>query len=508
MRLEVKKNAKRNIIIGVVNNVILLILPFVTRTLLNTLMGSMYLGMNSLFSSILSVLSLSELGFASALVYNMYKPIADGDVDTMNALLALYKKAYRVIGFVVLTIGICLLPFVRNLINGDVPEGVNIYVVFLIELFSSSISYFLFAYRGSILAAYQRVDVTSIVNLVVTITVRILQILVIVFTRNYYLYIIVTPFSAIVNNLWVAYISKKMFPQYKPCGKLDNETLKSIKKLVAGTFIQKACGITRNSLDSICISAFLGLTLTGIYNNYYMIFASIIAMMGVISNALSGGIGNHVATKSIEENFKELCQLDLLYMIISGVCASCMLCLFQPFMRIWMGDNMLLDFFSVVLLCIYFYVLKMGDMKSLYSTANGLWWKMKFRSISETILNIILNVVLGKFYGIRGIIAATTISLFICNFIWATQIIFKSYFGINYLKKYYKNHLFFFIKTITVCVITYSIVSLISVGIQSLNFIIQCVVTVIISAGLFYALNCRTGEFKNALKMIRGKRGG
>ena len=502
MQLEVKKNAKRNIIVGLVNNVAVLILPFITRTLINSILGSMYLGMNSLFSSILTVLSLSEMGFGTAMVYHMYKPIAEGDVDKINALLALYKKAYRIVGFVIIGIGLCLLPFLRILIKGDVPAGVNIYLIYLIELFSTSISYFLFAYRSSILAAYQRADLITVANFIVNLGLKLTQILVLLTTNNYYLYVIVTPVSTLINNIWVGFISKKMYPQFKPEGSLDEGTLNSIKKLVAGTFIQNACMTTRNSLDSIFVSAFLGLTLTAIYNNYYTIFSAVISMMAIISNALSGGIGNHVAVKSIDENFEELKQLDFLYMTIAGVCTSCLLCLYQPFMSIWMGENMLLEFPAVVLLCIYFYILKMGDMKTLYSSANGLWWKMRYRAIIETVTNILLNLVLGFLFGVYGIIIATAISLFFCNFIWGSIINFKNYFGLPKLKLFFRYHFIGVLKAIVFCSITYYVSLIVDISSPYVNLLCKAFVAIVIPTVLYLITSYKTDLFKNAVKMV------
>ena len=505
MQINVTKNAKRNMIIGFVNKIILLFLPFCLKTIINYYLGSEYLGLNSLFSSILTVLSLSELGFSSALVYNMYRPIAENDSKKICALLAVYRKAYKAIGVVILTFGLCVTPFLEKFVNGSYPENINVYLLFIVQLLNIVLSYFMFGYKQSLLAAYQREDIKSVINFITQFLLNISQIICIVLTRNYYFFVICMPIFTVINNLWIGYVTKKMFPEYEPNGKLDTATLSSIKRLVAGTFIQKACVVTRNSLDSICISAFLGLTMTAIYNNYFTLIGAITSLLAIISTSLTGGIGNHVAVKSIEDNFGELKKIDYLYMMISGWCTACLLCLYQPFMRIWMGSTLLLDMKAVVLLCLYFYLLKIGDMRTMYSTANGLWWKMKYRSILETIGNLGLNIILGRFFGVCGIIVATIISLTLCNIIWASEIVFKSYFGRQYLKQYYKYHVCFILKTVIVCVITYVLVQLVAIDNKILSFVLQGIVTFIVSAGLIYVLNCRSQEFKNAFSMIQRK---
>ena len=297
-----------------------------------------------------------------------------------------------------------------------------------------------------------------------------------------------------------------MFPLATPIGKLDKETLKSIKQLVAGTFIQKTCGVMRNSINSICLSAFLGLTMTAIYNNYYVIFTGVTSIMGIASASLSGGIGNHVAIKSVKENFEELKKLDFLYMTISGICTACLICLYQPFMRIWMGEDLLLPISAVALLVLYFYLLKIGDMRFLYSAANGIWWKMKYQYLVEAILSIVLNIVLGKLYGVYGIILATIITIISCNFIWGAYILFREYFSIERLKIYYFYHLRYLTVVAVNCYLTYLAVNTIGdISNVYVDFVLKAVMTVLLSSAIYLIVYIKTDIFKSALRMVRGK---
>lgn len=503
MRFDVKRNAKRGIVIGAANKIILMILPFVVRAVINNRLGSEFLGLNSLFSSIIQVLTLSELGFSSALVFHMYQPIAENNQGKINALLSLYRKAYFVIGTVIMVIGICVMPFLPLLIHGEYPQSVNIYIIFFLQLVNTSISYFLFGYKQSLLVAYQREDVNALINLIVQMALQLSQIALLLITNNYYLYVICIPFFTIVNNVWIGFITKRMFPLAKPYGKLENSVLLEIKKLVAGTFIQKACAVTRNSFDSICLSAFVGLSLTGIYNNYYSILSGVTLMLGIISTSLAGGIGNHVALKSKEENFNELAKLDFLYMNISTFCTVVLLCLYQPFMELWMGKDMTLPFIAIPLFCLYFYILKMGDMRSLYSAANGLWWKMRYRSIVETISNILLNVSLGKLFGVNGIIIATVISIFICNFLWSTSILFKEYFGKHLMRKYFLYHAKYAIFMMAVCAISIVIIRYINIENCFLRLIMCGAIGSAVFVIAFLFVYGRSRVLKESITMIK-----
>lgn len=502
MKLDVKNNARRNIVIGMINRIILLLLPFLTRMIINQQLGAQYLGLNSLFSSVLAVLSLSELGFSSALVFHMYKPIAEDDAEKLSALLNFYRKAYLVIGTVITLVGLLLVPFLPHLINGEYPPNINIYFVYFVQLFNSAISYFLFGYKQSLLVAHQRNDIDSLINLITQSGLQITQIVLLIVTHNYYYFIFCMPVFTIANNLWIAYFTHKLYPNLKCDGKLDKETLQNIKKLVIGSFVQKACGTTRNSLDSICISAFVGLAVTGMYNNYYTIFNGITMLLGVLSASITGGIGNHIVIKSKEENFNELQSLDFLYMALSGWCVACLLCLSQTFMKIWMGDDMLLPIGTVLNMCIYFYVLKLGDMRSVYYAATGMWWEMRWRSITETISNLILNITLGYFLGINGIIWATTISILAFNFIWGSSIIFRCYFGKDQLYKYFMSQLRYLLNTVLICAITYIVCSQLSFSSNYIDLIIKGFICLIVGGGVTLALNVRNNLFKPALKMI------
>lgn len=505
MKLDVAKNAKRNIFIGVLSKCILLIMPFFLRSVINISLGDKYLGLNSLFNSIIQVLSLSELGLSSALVYNMYKPVADNNQEKINALLNLYKKAYRIIGIVILFFGLILIPFLPNLINGEYPLEVNINYIYVIQLINTVLSYFLFAYKQSLLVAYQREDINSIINLVIQFSLQIIQIFLLIYTKNYYLYVLCMPVFTIITNIWIGIITKKMFPNAVCKGSIDKKDLKSIKKLIFGTFIQKACGITRNSLDSICISSFVGLSLTAIYNNYYTVFNGIVIILGIIQTSLIGGIGNHVALKNIDENFDELCKMDFLYMNLSGMCSICLLCLYQPFMKIWMGDNMILPMGIVVLIVLYFYILKLGDIRFIYSSAKGLWWEHRYRTILETISNIILNIVLGKHLGILGIVLATIISLIVFNFYWGSKIVFREYFGLEKLKKYIAYHIKYFLITLCVATITFMIISRVNLTNIYICFIIKGVLCVVISICMYIVFYYKTKIFKDSLNLVLKK---
>lgn len=431
MKLEKTKNARRNILFGILNKVITMFLPFVVRSVIIYALSAEYLGLNSLFSSILQVLNLTELGFSSAMVYSMYKPIAENDDETICALLNFYRKIYFIIGCIVLSLGLLLLPFLDKLINGDVPDNINIYILYLCYLVNTVLSYMMFAYRSSLLNAHQRTDVISNINTITLGSMYFLQIIVLIATKNYYTYVLMMPAFTILNNLIVAGVSRKYYPQYECKGELDSTLISGIKKQTVGLMVNKICAVSRNSLDNIFVSTFLGLAATAMYGNYYYIMNAIIAILMVVSNGLLAGVGNSIVTESPEKNYSDLNKINFVYMWFAGWCTICLICLYQPFMKLWVGKKLMFPNVVAIAFGIYFYALEMGVVRGVYSDAAGLWWENRYRAIVETIANLILNYILVKCFGILGIIVATLISLLVINFGFGSQIVFKYYFKLN-----------------------------------------------------------------------------
>ena len=506
MQINVVKNAKRNMLFGTVNRSIILVIPFIERTAIQMILGSQYLGLGSLFDSLIKMLSLTELGFSSAMVYNMYKPAAEGNIQRMNALLNYYKKVYRVIGTVILAIGLSLIPFLPRLIKGSHPANITLSKLYIIYLLNTSISYFLYGYLTCLLVVHQREDVRSTVDSCVRVGLAVTQICLLWSTKNYYYFAVMLPTFTIINNLWTTERVKRLFPQYKAEGMISADDRKRIKKLVAGTFIQQACKVTRNSLDSICVSAFLGLTLTAIYNNYYLILHGVTTFVGIFTASIVGGVGNHVAIRSVKENFEEMEKLDFVYLWIAGWCTICLLCLYQPFMKLWMGKDMMLPMSAVFFFCSYFYLLKLGDVRTMYSSANGLWWEHRYRALGETILNLILNIYLGKRYGIHGIILATMISLFLCNYMWSVSIIFKLYFARTRQRRYYIYQGKMTAVMVFAGIITYLFCCTVPLNNALQQFVARAGLCIVIPNVFYYVAFKNSEQFQYAKKLLLRRR--
>uniref|UniRef100_UPI00280ACE13 lipopolysaccharide biosynthesis protein n=1 Tax=uncultured Thomasclavelia sp. TaxID=3025759 RepID=UPI00280ACE13 len=410
MKIERTKNATRNIIAGLGLKVYSIIVPFIMRTIMLYVLGAEYLGLDGLFASILQVLNLTELGVGMAMVNSMYKPIAEDDVDKICALMNLYKLYYRCIGCVILTIGFSLMFFLSDLISGDIPHDINIYVLYIMNLGATVLSYWLFAYKNSLLLAHQRNDVSSKITMG-TYTIRyLLQIGAIIIFKSYYIYLMINLVAQILQNIVCAYVANKMYPKYKAYGKLTKDEIKNLNGKIRDVFTSKLGGVVVNSADTIVISTFLGLSLLAVYQNYYYILSAVTGFVSIAFSSCTAGIGNSIIIETEEKNFNDLNKFTFIISWIAGVCSACFLCLFQPFMELWVGKDLMLGFSAVICFCIYFYVCEINALLNLYKDAAGIWHTDRFRPLITALANLIMNLIMVKFWGIYGVILSTVLS--------------------------------------------------------------------------------------------------
>lgn len=499
-----KKNATRNIIFGTCLKLYQIVVPFLMRTIMIYFMGVQYLGLNSLFTSVLQVLNLAELGVGSAMVYSMYKPVAEHDNNTICALMGLYRKYYRIIGMVVLAAGCVIIPFVPHLIKSDVPEGINIYVLYVMNLLATVFTYWLYAYKNSILQAYQRNDIVSKVTIITDTIKYILQIFTIVFLKNYYMYVLVLILLQIASNIITAAVVTRMYPEYRCRGSLPKEEVAQINSRIRDLFTSKIGAVIVNSADTVVISAFLGLTVLAIYQNYFFIISSVIAFIAVVFNSCTAGIGNSIIVETKEKNYNDFKKFTFLIAWIAGFCTVCIVCLMQPFMNIWMNGNekLMLGMSEVVCFCIYFFVYEIQQLLLTYKDAAGMWHDDKYRPLVTALTNLALNIIMVQFFGLYGVLLSTVISIIFIGMPWLFYNLFTVLFKRN-AAKYVIRVVYYTVITIVISIITYSVCSLVPfTGIAEL--IVKLIICIIVPNLLFFATLFKFEEFGQVKALVKG----
>ena len=428
MKLERTKNAARNVVFDGILVIINMLFPFVIRSVMLHFLGTKYLGLNGLFKSLLTFLNLAELGVGSAMVFSMYKPIAEDDTPAICALLRLYRTLYRIIGLVIAGVGLLLIPALKVLIRDELPSGMNLYVLYLMNLGNTVLTYWLFAYKSSLLQAHQRRDVISKVSLAVRLTEYVLEILILLLARNYYLYLSVQLLCQIAVNLLTAAHASRMYPRYVPAGKLPKEKTHDIFRRVRDLFTSKLSATVFDSAATLVISAFMGLTFLAVYQNYYFIITALRMMMVVFLNACMAGVGNKLVIESREANYRDLEKISLLFCWLLGVSTSMLLCLYQPFMSVWMGSENMLETGLVVCFVIYYYSMGANKLINMFKDSAGIWKKDRWRPLTAALVNLGLNLITVHWLGLYGVLLSSVVSIVFIQIPWLFRNLFQEVF--------------------------------------------------------------------------------
>ncbi len=495
------KNTTRNIGAGLVYQVVTSVFPFINRTAILWILGAEFTGLAGLFSSILTVLSIAELGFNTAIVYSLYKPMADKNHEKICEIVSMFKKIYTAVGTVILVGGLAIMPFLPYFIKGSYPNTINLYVVYLLYLINSAVSYYMFAYKECLLIADQRQDVTKKIRTAVNVMKYLVQLVVLIVLKDFYAYLIVAIIGTIVVNLLVHISTKKRYPFYKRI-KARLKIPVELKKQVGGLMINRICDTFRNSFDSLIISGFIGLTATAIYGNYYYIYSALYGIMLVIANAMSASVGNAIIKKTEEENYRDLLAISQIYIGIINFCTISLACLYQPFMKIWVGEDLMLPAFDMILFCIYFYVINLNNIRNQYISGNGIWWKLKGTYVVEALANLVLNILLGYLFGITGVIIATIVTIFVFNYLQRNAILFRSYFKKQSLFRLYKEQLYYTLLLFIGFAVSYSICEILPIKNTIIVIVVRSIVCLILPNLVYFLGIKNTKRFKDSKKLL------
>ncbi len=458
MKLDFKKNVKRNMVANAASSGIRLLFPFLNRTLFLWILGPEYLGLNGLFASILGVLMLAELGFGKAVVCSMYKPVADDDRELLCGYLRFYRTVYRCVGAAIFIIGLSLLPFLDKLVHGTVPPDVDLHILYVIHLVNTAASYFLFAYRGVVLGAHHRNDVITNIRTGVSIAQYVTVFLILLVTRNYYHYILATVVFTVVQNVLLVKASRRLFPDIEPRGALPPEMRRRVISDVKSIFMHKVGGVITYSTDNLVISAFLGLVAVASYGNYYYVMASVAGIVEVVYSSMTGGFGNKIYTESKEDNFRLFMRMNRLSMAVVVFCSAMMTAMYQPFMVVWVkGDPALMRHaLTPVLMVLFFYIVQSRQVLLAFKSAASLWRQDRWKPIVAGAVNLVTNILFVLFlpdaYKLDGVIFSTIIGLVLIQVPWESHVMFSNFFGRAESRAYWRAQVGFAVFTVALCV--------------------------------------------------------
>ena len=462
MKLDFSKNTRRNVIAAAINRLMGALFPFLNRTLFLWVLGPAYLGLNGLFSSILGVLMLADLGFGTAVVCSMYKPVADDNKELLCAYLRFYRTVYRWIGVVIFAGGMCLLPFLRRLVHGSVPPDIDLHVLYVLHLLNTSASYFLFAYRGAVLNAYHRRDIVTNIRTVLSIIQYITVFAVLLLTRNYYLYVIITVVFTVVHNIMVVREARRLFPEIEPRGDLPAEMRKKVLDDVKSIFLHKVGAAVTYSFDNVVISAFLGLVAVAAYGNYYYVCTNVAGIPWAIYDSMIGGFGNKIHTETREENFRLFMRANRMVGMVIIWCSAMMLAMYQPFIGEWTRGNpdLMRHFLTPLLMVVYFYVNQSRQVLLSFKSAAAIWKEDRWKPVTAAVVNLSLNILfviyLPDVYKLDGVILSTVIAFLVVQIPWESYVMFTYFFNRDQAKDYWRFQLRFALLAVVMGSVTWT----------------------------------------------------
>lgn len=400
--------ALRNSSVSLLTQIITVLLQFVTRSVFIRYLGVEALGLTSTFASLLNTLSLAELGFHTAVIYNLYAPLAEKDEKSISKIVSIYRLLYQAIGIFFIAAAFCCLPLLPYILKGVEVTGF-VRCVFLIQATISASTYFL-AYKRSILYADQQGHLANLTDILVSILSNIIQVLLIIWLRSYIVYLLVRLAETIAGNLIVHRMCSKKYP-YLHKEPVDRGILQRIVRQVKDIFASKLAGYVYYSTDSLVISAFVGTVQVGYLNNYVIISKSIRLLVGSITGPITPIIGNLLA-----ENKSEQSQISVFHIytfvrfLLAGLAVAPIVTLSDTFITMWIGADYRMDAWIPILLAADLYIHIIYSACIDYISGSGLFTFDRKVSVLGAGTNLITSLLMVNYLGVAGVLVGTVIS--------------------------------------------------------------------------------------------------
>lgn len=495
------KNTIKNVRSGIIVQTINRLMIFVVRTVFIKTLNTQYVGVNGLFTNILTILSFAELGIGTAIIYSMYKPVAEHDHKKIKSLMKLYQKSYNIIGGVVFLLGLFVIPFMGLIIKDapDIKENLNfIYVLFLVN---TSASYF-FTYKKSIIYAHQKQRVVDNIDSIFYFGKSIAEIAILCITRNFVAYLVTDILATVTENVAIAFKANKMYPYLKDkdAEPLSKEESKGIFSNVKSLVVYKFGGVIMNGTDNILISSMVNVATVGLCSNYTML---ITAIKNIVMHALGGvtaSVGNLNVVGNPKQKENVFYQITFVNYIVFSFGSIAFMLLLNPFIRIWLGEEYLLGLSVSVALAVSFWIDGLRNPGYTYRTTLGLFQKGKMTPYIGAVTNIGLSIIFCKLWGVVGIFVATSVAQ-LASYSWIDPYLIHKYeFKTpvsKYFKKYIKYAVVFGISTVIALYIS-SFINFNAWINLALNAMVAFVVPNIINLIVF----CKGEEFVNLNEKI------
>lgn len=488
-----KVASAKTAISGIILNVITAVLGFITQRIFISNLGVEYAGINGVFTSIISILTLTDLGISTAVIFHLYKPLANGNHDKVAALMQFYHKACRIISGIIILGGLILIPLAPTFV-GETTVPDNLYVIFGLFIANAVFSYTL-NYRRPLLNADQKGFIVNSVVAICHLLLYGLKIFILLATKNFYLYTACTIFAKIIENLIISLIVKKRYPYITKKAKLDTAVKADFKQKIKGSIYHNAASYVVYSTDNIIISQIFGVISVGLYSNYYLILNSLNLLFGQLFTAMTASLGNILASEGAQKLYSVTKKIMLLnFWVYATVSIAAYYCI-TPFVKLWLGADFLFTDVIVITLILNFYLqATRAPMTSILSSA-GIIYENRFVPVVEAIINLVASIALGLTIGLPGVFIGTAMSNLFLHLYSYPKYAFKLV-----LKRNRFEYILTFLKYLGLFIAVWisigGIINFVHFDNYLLDFIAKGVVCVIIPSIVFSIIFHKTEEFK------------
>ncbi len=469
-------NSLKNMITTLASHFTSMLLGFISQAIFVKTLGTEYLGINGLFSNIISMLGVVELGIGSAIIYNLYKPIAEKDIEKTKSLMNFYKKCYRVIALIIFSLGLLIIPFLDILVgetNISQNSIILIYMLFIIDIVCS----YLLTYKRSILYASQKNYIIDIVHIAYLFILNTVQIIILLNTKNYILYLSFKIIMRLAENIIITILANKKYSYLKDkeYKKLDKKIVQDIVKKVKGLCMHKIGVFLVAGTDNIIISTFIGISYVGLYSNYYMIINALSTIIGQIFTAFRSSIGNLLVTSNAEKSYDIYRKLQFVNFWFAMMSSIGIFVVIESFIKVWIGEQYILPRLVLLVLVAnnYVYITKLHP--SSFKEAAGIFYEDRMIPILESVVNIVMSIVFLKIFGLAGVFMGTFCTYMITHIYTYPKFVYGKLLNKTYMQ-YFKDAG----KYLFVTIIAGSVTYLLSVIIQIDNNILQVVKNILL----------------------------
>lgn len=419
-------NSKKNVFYGFLVTILNTLVAFVNRTFFVKCLGLEYLGLNGLFTEVVTMLSLAELGVGMAINYSLYKPIHDNDYRKINQLMALFRKTYNLISIVILVLGIIILPFIHIIVKGTSFDLAYIRLVFLLFVINTSVSY-LFSYNTSFITADQKQYIVSLTTSVFKIVFTVIAIIILVFTKSFVLYLVLLILQTFLTNVYLTYYVKSHYSFINFSDKLPVEERNRVFKDIKNIFIKRVSGVITSSTTNVLISALINTIQVGFYSNYLMIFSVIRTLNKQFSNGIKASLGDVSVSEAPNNCILILRRLTFLFFGFSLVVCSGLVALCSDFITIWIGSEYVMKDSIVLVAVVILFIEICSEPLWQYLEVSGLFKQDRNIAIIASVINLAVAIICGFQWGMIGILLGT-LSTQIIQIIFKSRLLFNNRF--------------------------------------------------------------------------------